>query len=109
MDDNTKDTRTRITRTPEEFRGQIIGFRVARYEADELYRFCRARKMTMSYLIREALHKQYPELFVVGNRHIRKPRKPKPIEPRTLIMHSLANGTTTLLQTEPKPIKENES
>lgn len=90
----------RVTRTADEMRDCILYFRVSRRELDEIYRFSRARKATMSYMIREALCEKYPDIFADINRHIRKPRKPKPIESPTQILHSYANGAVKIMSTE---------
>jgi predicted DNA-binding ribbon-helix-helix protein len=102
MDDNiypddNRPARPRRTRTPEEFRGMRLTFRLSRQEADDLYRYARARKCSMSYMIREALRERYPDMFANANRHIRKPRKPSAIEPPARIMHSLATGKISYL------------
>ena len=99
MDDTTPpDTRKRITRTPQEMRDRIMTFRVSIDEQNELYRYARARKATMSYMIREALCEKFPDIFKNLNRHIRKPRKKlAPVEDRTQILHSLATGTISVL------------
>lgn len=90
--------RIRITRTPEEMRDMRITFRMSRSEANELYRYARARKATMSYMIREALKEKFPEIFANMNRHIKKPRVPKPIQEKTQIMHSLVDGQIKILE-----------
>lgn len=100
MDTHTSSKRKRITRKPEEMRECILYFRVTRRELDELYRFSRARKATMSYMIREALKEKYPDIFDDINRHIRKPRKPLPIETPTQILHSLNDGSTKIVDTK---------
>ena len=98
MDELTSSPKTkRPTRTPDEMRECILYFRVTRRELDELYRFSRARKATMSYMIREALREKYPDIFSDINRHIRKPRKPRPVETPTQMLRSLANGTVTIV------------
>lgn len=90
----------RITRTEEEKRNRILYFRVSQREVDEIYRYARARKATMSYMIRAALHAQYPDIFGDINRHIRKPKlKPTPIETPTTMQHSWANGNVTVIDT----------
>lgn len=76
----------------------ILYFRVSRREVDELYRFARARKATMSYMIREALREKYPDIFGDINRHIRKPRPATEIEEPTQMLHSFANGTVTIIK-----------
>ena len=101
IDNNTIDTRTRITRTPEEMRDVILTFRVSKKEINELYRYARARKATMSYMIREALREKFPDIFTEINRHIRKPRK-KPLETENpaQILHSLVDGNIKFIDTE---------
>jgi hypothetical protein len=89
--------RKRVTRTPDEMRECILYFRVTRRELDEIYRFSRARKATMSYMIREALREKYPDIFADINRHIRKPRPAKSAETPTQMLHSLANGSVTIV------------
>lgn len=86
----------RVTRTPDEMRDRILYFRVAQREVDELYRYARARKATMSYMIREALHAMYPDIFGDINRHIRKPKKPMPQEAPTQILRSLVDGSVKI-------------
>lgn len=97
MDNNTSDTRKRITRRPDEMRECIMYFRVTRRELDELYRFARARKATMSYMIREALCEKYPDIFADINRHIKKPRKPKKMEAPSQILYSLVDGSVKVV------------
>lgn len=91
----------RVTRTPEEMRNRILYFRVSQREVDDLYRYARARKATMSYMIREALHSTYPDIFGDVNRHIRKPKKPVPQDPPTQILRSLVDGNVKIV-TMPK-------
>ena len=92
------DPRKRITRTDEEKRDCIMYFRVSRRELDEIYRYSRSRKATMSYMIREALQQTYPEIFKDElNRHITKPMKTVEIEVPTKILKSLADGSVTIL------------
>lgn len=93
------DPRKRITRTADEMRNIILSFRVSRKELDELYRFARSRSATMSYMLREALVKTYPEIFAEANRYIRKPRKPKPIQDRTTVATSYVDGSIKVLDT----------
>jgi len=97
MDEHTFGIEKRVTRTPEEMRDVVITFRTSRQEMNELYHQARSRTITMSYMIREALEKAYPEVFANANRHIKKPRKQKPIQPRTHIMHSFVDGTVNIL------------
>lgn len=87
----------RVTRTPDEMRDRILYFRVSQREVDDLYRYARARKATMSYMIREALHAMYPDIFGDINRHIRKPKKPMPQEAPTQITRSLVDGSVKIL------------
>lgn len=96
-DPTPDDPRKRITRTPEEMREIILTFRVSRRELDELYRYARARSATMSYVVREALVQTYPEIFADANRYIRKPRKPKPVQEKTTVEHSLVDGSIKIL------------
>lgn len=105
MDDNTFSPTSpkRTTRTTDEMRDGRITFRMSQREIDDLYRYARARKATMSYMIREALVEKYPDLFGASNRHIRKPRKPKPLDGRTSMMHSFADGTARVLDPDPTP------
>lgn len=93
------DPRKRITRTDDEKRTCILYFRVSRRELDEIYRYSRSRKATMSYMIREALQQAYPEIFEEQlNRHIKKPRqKPVAVESPTTILKSLADGRVTIV------------
>lgn len=96
------DPRRRITRRDDELRECVMYFRVSRRELDEMFRYARARKATMSYFIREALREKYPEIFSDMNRHIKKPRKnPLPIEEPTQTLHSYANGAVKILNTKP--------
>lgn len=92
------DPRKRITRTPEEMRNIVLTFRVSRREVDELYRFARSQSATMSYMLREALVKTYPEIFEDANRYIRKPRKAKPIQEKTTIQTSYATGEVSVVR-----------
>lgn len=92
----------RVTRKPNEMRECILYFRVTRREVDEIYRYARARKATMSYMIREALREKYPDIFGDINRHIRKPKPPKSVETPTRMLHSLANGTVTIVDSDPE-------
>lgn len=93
----------RVTRTDEEKRECILYFRVSRRELDEIYRYSRARKATMSYMIREALCEKYPDIFADINRHIRKPKPPKhQPELPTQILHSLANGAVIITNSKPE-------
>lgn len=102
MDTSTTSTRKRVTRTEEEKRNRILYFRVSQREVNELYRYARARKATMSYMIRQALHAQYPEIFGDINRHIRKPKKvPLPIQEPTQIRHSLVDGSVSISSPDP--------
>jgi hypothetical protein len=101
MDTNTYSKPKRVTRTEAEMRGSKLIFRCSRQEADDLYQYARARKATMSYMIREALKEKYPDIFGNANRHIRKPRKPKPQQERAQIMHSLADGSIRILDKTP--------
>ena len=79
----------------------MVSFRVSRQEIDDLYRYARARRATMSYMIREALCQQYPDIFKSLNRHIRKPKKnPLAIQERTQVLHSLATGIITVMPPE---------
>ena len=94
--------RKRVTRTPDEMRECILYFRVTRREVDEIYRYSRARKATMSYMIREALREKYPDIFGDINRHIRKPKPPKSVETPTQMLHSLANGSVTVVDSTPE-------
>jgi len=95
------DPRRRITRTPEEMRNIILTFRVSQRELNDLYQFSRAQRATMSYIVRQALVETYPDIFSDANRYIRKPRKPKPIQDKTLIQKSLVDGTITILNDNP--------
>ena len=70
----------RVTRQPHEMRDTILFLRVTRLEYDRLYRYARARKATMSYMVRSALEEKFPDIFADTNRHIRKPRKPVEME-----------------------------
>lgn len=97
MDERTSINPKRITRTPEETRDVVITFRTSRKEMNELYHQARCRKATMSYMVREALAKMYPDIFKYANRHIRKPRTPKPIQPQTHILHSYVDGSIKIL------------
>ena len=97
MDELTSVIPKRITRTPEETRDVVITFRTSRKEMNELYHHARCRKATMSYMVREALAKMYPDIFKNANRHIKKPRDPKPIQPVTHIMHSYVDGSTKIM------------
>ena len=94
--------RKRVTRTPDEMRECIMYFRVTRRELDEIYRYSRSRKATMSYMIREALCEKYPDIFGDINRHIRKPKAPTSVETPTQMLHSLANGSVTVVDSTPK-------
>lgn len=78
----------------------ILYFRVTRRELDEIYRFSRARKATMSYMIREALREKYPEIFADINRHIRKPKKPVEVEKPAQILKSLVDGSVKIVDSE---------
>lgn len=78
-----------------------VTFRMSKKELNELYRYARARKATMSYMIREALQEKFPDIFTEINRHIRKPKKPMSVDPASNILYSYANGSITLLDTEP--------
>jgi hypothetical protein len=51
-------------------------------------------------MIREALREKYPDIFGDINRHIKKPRAPKPIDRPTRILHSLVDGSTKVFDTE---------
>lgn len=81
-------------------RDRIMLFRCSLKEANELYRYARARSATMSYMIREALKDKYPDIFGNANRHIRKPRKPKPLDGSTSVMVSLANNDVRVVDTQ---------
>lgn len=87
----------RITRTPDELREHILFCRVTRKELDTLYRFSRARKATMSYMVREALKEKYPDIFGDINRYIRKPKKPVEIEAPTQMLHSFVDGSVKVV------------
>lgn len=52
----------------------------------------------MSYMLREALVKTYPEIFEDANRYIRKPRKAKPIQEKTTIQTSYATGEVSVVR-----------
>lgn len=92
------DPRKRITRTEEELRTDKIHIGVTLTEKNDFFRYARSMKCTMMFLVREALQETYPEVFEVPlNRHIRNPRKAKPIETKTHIMTSLATGEVTHL------------
>lgn len=99
-DPTPDDPRKRITRTPEEMRDIILTFRVTRREMNELYQYARARSATMSYMIRHAMMETYPEIFENANRYIRKPRKPKPIQDKTTVEHSLVDGSIKIVDSE---------
>lgn len=97
-DPTPDDPRKRITRTDEEKRDCIMYFRVSRRELDELFQFARARKATMSWMIRDALKDKFPDIFMDINRHIKKPRAvPLPTEKPTRILKSFANGSVKIL------------
>lgn len=51
----------------------------------------------MSYMVRQALVETYPDIFADANRYIRKPRKPKRIQDKTLIQKSLVDDTITIV------------
>jgi len=91
------DPRRRITRTPEEMRNIVLTFRVSQRELNELYQFARSQRATMSYMVRQALVETYPDIFADANRYIRKPRKPKRIQDKTLIQKSLVDDTITIV------------
>jgi len=94
------DPRKRITRTDEEKRDCIMYFRVSQRELDEIYRYSRARKATMSWMIREALKEKFPEIFTNINRHIRAPKKNLvSFDSPTQISKSLANGNINIIDT----------
>lgn len=93
---------SRKKRKPDEMRECVMYFRVTRRELDELYRFARARKATMSYMIREALREKYPDIFADINRHIQKPRAPKPTEKPSYILHSMVDGSVKVFDREPE-------
>lgn len=99
-DPTPDDPRKRITRTPEEMRDIILTFRVTRREMNELYQYARSRSATMSYMIRQAMMEAYPDIFLNMNRYIRKPRKPKPIQDKTTVEHSLVDGSIKIVDTE---------
>lgn len=92
-----EDPRRRITRTKDEMREMIMTFRISRAEMNELYRYARARGATMSYMIREALVAAYPEIFGEANRYIRKPRRPKPVQEKTILQQSLVDGSIRVI------------
>lgn len=95
------DPRKRITRTDEEKRDCILYFRVSRREVDEIYRYARARKATMSWMIREALKEKFPDIFTDINRHIKKPKKtPIDTDGPTHILKSFANGNVKIIDTQ---------
>lgn len=89
-------------------RKMIITFRISRREMDELYRFARARSTTMSFMIREALVAAYPEIFATANRYIKRPKRPKPLQEKTVLQKSLADGTIRVIDTsaEKNPLNE---
>jgi hypothetical protein len=78
-------------RLDHEMRDQIMLFRVTRNEQNEFYQWARSHRMSMSYFIRAALEKSYPTIFKNPNRHIRKPRKQRPMPIPALISTSLVN------------------
>ena len=95
------DPRRRITRTEEEKRVCVMYFRVSRRELDDMFRYARSRKATMSYFIREALIEKYPEIFADMNRHIKKPRKkPLEVEKPARILKSLADGNVKVVDSD---------
>ena len=87
----------RITRQPHEMRDTILFLRVTRLEYDRLYRYARARKATMSYMVRSALEEKFPDIFADTNRHIRKPRKPVEVELPTQILTSWVDGSVKII------------
>ncbi len=87
----------RVTRQPHEMRDTILFLRVTRQEYDRLYRYARARKATMSYMVRAALEEKFPDIFVEANRYIRKPRKPVEIETPTQILTSFVDGSVKII------------
>ena len=86
----------RVTRQPHEMRDTILYLRVTRQEYDRLYRYARARKATMSYMVRAALEEKFPDIFAEANRHIRKPRKPVEVETPTQILTSWVDGSVKI-------------
>lgn len=88
-------------RSPQEMRNEITCFRISKEELNTLYQYARTKEATMSYMIRAALEKVYPDIFKSINRHIRKPRvrKVRPMPEKTVIASTFDNveGSTKIL------------
>lgn len=92
------DPRRRIIRTDEEMRNFWIQIRITRLEHTEFYRYSRARKATMSYMVREALKICYPEIFANTNRYIASPKKKvEQYDGPAQMLHSYVDGSTKIL------------
>lgn len=91
---------------PKEMRTRIVNLRVSQLELDELYMEARSTGCTMSYLIRAALEQNYPHIFVNMNRHIRPPRKKKPIPQKATIVKSFDGQVITVLDNLPEDVIE---
>ncbi len=84
-DEPSQDTRAHVKlgkmgrNVPErEKRKWTIHFRCSRDELDDFYLFSKDQRRTMSYLIRDALEKHYPEIFVNINRYVQGKARKKP-------------------------------
>jgi len=82
-------------------RREMLMCRVTMYEKNELHLLARSVGMSSSYMVRKALEKMFPKIFIRTNHNIKKPRAPKPIQPRTKVMVSLVDGTKTLSEDLP--------
>ena len=77
-------------------RNKLMFFRVTSYEKNEIYQLARIQRVTASYLMRAAMEKEYPNIFVNTNHNIKPPAKPekqrKP-QDKTIISTSMSDGT----------------
>jgi len=81
-------------------RNKIVLFKATYYEKNELFELARIQRVSASYLIRQALEKEFPEIFVNTNHNIKPPAKPnKQRKPRdkTVIATSLVDNKQTII------------